>query len=162
MDSIPACHAGDRGSIPRRGVNTVFLNPNFVEQTGAEARLVCNTQTITMTEGEGSKTLGKEGETVSGSIFLDTVTRGYGLRLRISREEDEMTISNTLTVRSGRFLTAPSIRWTRLYMSAHSYDVAFHCILINTWLNQKRMSLLITQDKKTQQDPQRYWTSDEA
>ena len=87
---------------------------------------------LTMSECEGSKTLGKEGETVSGSIFLDHVTRGYGLRLRTSRGEDEMTISNTLTVRSGRFLTAPAIRWTRLYMSAHSYDVAFHCILINT------------------------------
>ena len=64
-------------------------------QTGAEARLVCNTQTKTMSEGEGSKTLRKEGETVSGSIFLDPVPRGYGLRLRTSREEDEMTISNT-------------------------------------------------------------------
>ena len=31
----------------------------------------------------------KEGETVSGSIFLDPVTRGYGLRLRTSREEDK-------------------------------------------------------------------------
>ena len=107
-----------------------------------------------MSEGEGSKTLGKEGETVSGSIFLDSVTRGYGLRLRTSRGEDEMTISNTLTVRSGRFLTAPAIRWSRLYMTAHSYAgyaVTFHCIWINTRLNQKRMSLLITQDKKTRQ-----------
>ena len=33
---------------------------------------------------------------MSGSIFLDTGPRGYGLRLRTSREEDEMTISNTL------------------------------------------------------------------
>ena len=101
-------------------------------QTGAEARLVCNTQTKTMSEGEGSKTLRKEGETVSGSIFLDPVTRGYGLRLRTSREEDEMTISNTLTVRSGRLLTTSTIRWSRLYMTAHSYAVTFHCILINT------------------------------
>ena len=32
----------------------------------------------------------KEGETVSGSsIFLDTGPRGYGLRLRTSREEDQ-------------------------------------------------------------------------
>ena len=31
----------------------------------------------------------KEGETVSGSIFLDPVPRGYGLRLRTSREEDK-------------------------------------------------------------------------
>ena len=31
----------------------------------------------------------KEGETVSGSIFLDTGPRGYGLRLRTSREEDK-------------------------------------------------------------------------
>ena len=72
----------------------------------------------------------------------------------------KMTISNTRTVRSGRFLTAPSIRWSRLYMSAHSYAgyaVTFHCILINTWLNQARTTLLITQDKKntthSQQDP---------
>ena len=111
-----------------------------------------------MSECEGSKTLGKEGETVSCSIFLDSVTRGYELRLRTSREEDEMTISNTLTVRSGQFLTAPSIRWSRLYMTAHSYAVTFHsyavtfhCILINTWLNQARTTLLITQDKKTRQ-----------
>ena len=34
-------------------------------------------------------TLRKEGETVSGSIFLDTVPRGYGLRLRTSRGEDK-------------------------------------------------------------------------
>ena len=66
----------------------------------------------------------------------------------------KMTISNTLTVRSGRFLTAPAIRWSRLYMTAHSYAgyaVTFHCILINTWLNQARTTLLITQDKKTRQ-----------
>ena len=106
-----------------------------------------------MSEGEGSKTLRKEGETVSGSIFLDPVTRGYGLRLRTSREEDEMTISNTLTVRSGQLLTTSTIRWSRLYMTAHSYAVTFHCILINTWLNQKRMSLLITQDKRTRHSP---------
>ena len=108
-----------------------------------------------MSECDGSKTLGKEGATVSGSIFLEHVTRGYGLRLRTSREEDEMTISNTRTVRSGRFLTAPSIRWSRLYMSTHSYAgyaVTFHCILINTWLNQARTTLLITQDKKTRQN----------
>ena len=59
-----------------------------------------------------------------------------------------MTISNTLTVRSGRLLTTSTIRWSRLYMTAHSYAVTFHCILINTWLNQARTTLLITQDKK--------------
>ena len=42
-----------------------------------------------MSECEGSKTLGKEGETVSGSIFLDPVPRGYGLRLRTSKGEDK-------------------------------------------------------------------------
>ena len=60
----------------------------------------------------------------------------------------KMTISNTLTVHSARLLTTLTIRWTRLYMSAHSYAVTFHCILINTWLNQARTILLITQDKK--------------
>ena len=30
MVSIPACHAGDRGSIPRRGV---FFQPLFLSQT---------------------------------------------------------------------------------------------------------------------------------
>ena len=93
----------------------------------------------------------KRGQMLSCSIFLDHVTRGYGLRLRTSREEDEMTISNTRTVRSGRFLTTPSIRWSRFFMTAHSYAVTFHCILINTWLNQARTTLLITQDKKTRQ-----------
>ena len=73
-----------------------------------------------------------------------------------------MTISNTLTVRSARFLTAPAIRWTRLFMTAHSYAVTFHCILINTWLNQARTTLLITQDKRTrhfhlQQTPRWSW-----
>ena len=63
----------------------------------------------------------------------------------------KMTISNTLTVRSGRLLTTSTIRWSRLYMTAHSYAVTFHCILINTWLNQARTTLLITQDKRTRQ-----------
>ena len=93
----------------------------------------------------------KRGLMLSCSIFLDHVTRGYGLRLRTSREEDEMTTSNTRTVRSGRFLTASSIRWSRFFMTAHSYAVTFHCILITTWLNQARTTLLITQDKKTRQ-----------
>ena len=37
----------------------------------------------------------------------------------------KMTISNTLAVRSGRLLTAPSIRGRGFALSAHSYDVAF-------------------------------------
>ena len=36
-------------------------------------------------------------------------------------------------------------------LSAHSYAVSFHCILINTWLNQARTTLLISQDKRTRQ-----------
>ena len=85
---------------------------------------------------------------------MDYACAPPGRKTRLKR-----TISNTRTVRSGRLWTAPSIRGRGL--SAHSYDVAFmswlcfpcfciafHCILINTWLNQKRMSLLITQDKK--------------
>ena len=85
---------------------------------------------------------------------MDYACAPPGRKTRLKR-----TISNTRTVRSGQLWTAPSIRGRGL--SAHSYDVAFmswlcfpcfciafHCILINTWLNQKRMSLLITQDKK--------------
>ena len=80
---------------------------------------------------------------------------------------NQMTISNTLAVRSGRLLTAPSIRGRGFALSAHSYDVAFmselcfpwfciafHCILINTSLNQARTTLLITQDKRTRQKVQ--------
>ncbi len=44
MVSIPACHAGDRGSIPRRGD---FLNINFAfspitQVIGRPAKLTCN------------------------------------------------------------------------------------------------------------------------
>ena len=96
-------------------------------------------------------TLGKEGETVRGSPSswipwqgaMDYACAPPGKKTRL-----KMTISNTLTVHSGRLLTTLTIRWTRLYMSAHSYAVTFHCILINTWLNQARTTLLITQDKK--------------
>ena len=77
---------------------------------------------------------------------MDYACAPPGRKTRLKR-----TISNTLTVPSGRFLTASSIRWSRLYMTAHSYAVTFHCILINTWLNQARTTLLITQDKKTRQ-----------
>ena len=56
-------------------------------QTGAEARLVFSTQHNNVGNVKVRPTLGKEGETVSGSIFLDTVPRGYGLRLHTSREE---------------------------------------------------------------------------
>ena len=58
-------------------------------QTGAEARLVFSAQHNNVGNVKVRPTLGKEGETVSGSIFLDTVPRGYGLRLRTSREEDK-------------------------------------------------------------------------
>ena len=123
------------------------------------SRLVFSAQHNDVGNVKVRPTLGKEGETVSGSPSswipwqgaMDYACAPPGRKTRLKR-----TISNTRTIRSGRFLTAPSIRWSRLYMSAHSYAgyaVTFHCILINTWLNEARTTLLITQDKKNTTQP---------
>ena len=118
---------GSEGQIQMASI--VILEMRILRQkehgSKQERRLgLCLAHSITMS-GMWRFDQRKEGETVSGSIFLDHVTRGYGLRLRTSREEDEMTISNTRTVRSARLLTAPSIRGRGFALSAHSYDVAF-------------------------------------
>ena len=124
-----------------------------------EPRLgLCLAYSITMSECEGSnhhlERRGKLWAALSSWIqcqeAMDYACAPPGKKTRLN----QMTISITLAVHSGRLLTTSSIRWSRLYMSAHSdagYAVAFHCILINTWLNQARTTLLITQDKRTQQ-----------
>ena len=133
---------------------------------GAKARLVCNAQHNNVGMWRFDQHLERRGKLWAAPSSWIAVPRGYGLRLRTSiKGEDKpkpkaspswltnhvpsTIISNTPAVRSGRLLTAPSIRWSRLYMTAHSYAVSFHCILINTWLNQERTTLLISQDKRT-------------
>ena len=115
---------------------------------------LCLAHSITMSECEGSNHhLERRGKLWAAPSSWIQCQEAMDYACAPPREKtrlNQMTISNTLTVRSGRLLTTSSSRWTRLYMSAHSYAVAFHCILINTCLNQKRMSLLITQDKRTQ------------
>ena len=107
---------------------------------------------ITMSECEGSINTWKGGGNCERLHLQCQEAMDYACAPpREKTRLNQMTISNTLAVRSGRLLTTSSIRWSRLYMSAHSYDVAFHCILINTWLNQARTTLLITQDKRTRQ-----------
>ena len=88
---------GSEGQIQMASV--FILKMRILRQKEEECRLVFSAQHNNVGNVKVRPTKGRE--TVSGSIFLDTGPRGYGLRLRTSREEDEMTISNTLTVRSG-------------------------------------------------------------
>ena len=79
---------GSEGQIQMASV--FILKMRILRQKEQECRLgLCLAHSITMS-GMWRFDQRKEGETVSGSIFLDPVTRGYGLRLRTSREEDKV------------------------------------------------------------------------
>ena len=90
---------------------------------------LCLVHSITVSECEGSITTWKGGGNCE-RLYLPELQCQEAMDYACAppREKtrlNQMTISNTLAVRSGRLLTTSSIRWTRLYMSAHSYDVAF-------------------------------------
>ena len=144
---------GSEGQIQMASVFILKMRILRQKEHGSkqERRLgLCLAHSITMS-GMWRFDQRKEGETVSGSPsswILRQEAMDYACAPPGKKTRLKMTISNTLTVRSARLLTTLTIRWMRLYMSAHSYAVTFHCILINTWLNQARTTLLITQDKK--------------
>ena len=59
------------------------------EHDSKQARLVISAQHNNVGMWRFDQRLERR-ETVSGSIFLDTVPRGYGLRLRTSKGEDKV------------------------------------------------------------------------
>ena len=139
----------------------VYTERTLALKTRAEARLVCNTQNITMSECEDLTNTWKGGgkwrncSSSDGDYACAPPSREKpSPNQRTSPRDWPIMFYLPLWV-----IHPPSVRrdssLPRLLdgrgctLTAHSYAVYFHCISISTWLNQARTTLLITQEERT-------------